>query len=339
MTKELVSIVVPVYNCEKYLEKCLDSLMNQTYKNIEIILIDDGSQDSSASICDIYAEKYSNVCVFHKENGGASSARNMGIAKARGKYIGFIDADDYVYPTYIESLYTLIEEYAADISMCTCYKMNEKETIPQLSKNLDEKNIECFTSEEAIEKLLYRKGIIGYPVVKLFRANEIKEKMFLENVVYGEDFIFIYNTIKSAKKIVLLRENLYIYIQHDNSITHQKVKVQSYQVSWEAYIDNIYARIIKEDQKLVPALSAKTMIYALDFYSRLINVNEAGELCRNLMVYIKQCCSIVLKDKKCKQFNRFLALMCCFSASFTGYLCSLFLRVKNILGIEVRKSL
>ena len=113
--EELISIIVPVYNVEKYLEKCVDSIINQTYKNIEIILVDDGSKDNSGKICDIIKEKDERIKVIHKQNGGLSDARNAGLKIAKGTYIGFVDSDDYIAEDMYQTLYSLSKEKNADI--------------------------------------------------------------------------------------------------------------------------------------------------------------------------------------------------------------------------------
>ena len=115
----LVSVIVPVYKVEKYLSKCLDSIVNQTYKNLEIILVDDGSPDNSGKICDEYAQKDSRIKVIHKENGGLSSARNAGLDIATGEYIAFADSDDSVHLDFVEKLYRAIKEENADIACCS----------------------------------------------------------------------------------------------------------------------------------------------------------------------------------------------------------------------------
>lgn len=116
--KELISIIVPVYNVEQYLDDCLISIINQTYKNLEIILIDDGSTDKSGKICDEYAKKDSRIIVIHKENGGVSSARNAGLRIAKGAYIGFVDPDDWIAEDMYEVLYSNAKKYDADVSVC-----------------------------------------------------------------------------------------------------------------------------------------------------------------------------------------------------------------------------
>ena len=118
-----ISIIVPVYNVEKYLENCIESILNQTFKDFELILVDDGSTDNSGKICDIYEKKDSRIKVIHKNNGGLSSARNAGLDIACGKYVGFIDSDDSIHPRMYEILYDLIKKYESDISCCNYKKI------------------------------------------------------------------------------------------------------------------------------------------------------------------------------------------------------------------------
>lgn len=133
MKEDLISIIVPVYKVENYLSKCLDSMICQTYKNIEIILVDDGSPDNSGKICDDYAKKDSRIKVIHKENGGLSDARNAGLKIATGKYIGFVDSDDYISVEMYEKLYNQAKKEDADIACCNYYRVKmEKNLIKEL---------------------------------------------------------------------------------------------------------------------------------------------------------------------------------------------------------------
>lgn len=132
---DLISIIVPVYNVEKYLNKCIDSIINQTYKNIEIILVDDGSTDNSGKICDEYLLRDSRIKVIHKNNGGLSSARNEGINISSGEYIGFVDSDDWVEPNMYEEMYKKILYSNADIVDCGYWKEYENKSIKYISAN------------------------------------------------------------------------------------------------------------------------------------------------------------------------------------------------------------
>lgn len=149
----LISVIVPVYNVEKYLPKCIESICGQTFHNLEIILVDDGSTDDSGKICDSYKEKDARICVVHKKNGGLSDARNVGIDKCNGEYIAFIDSDDYVMRDYFEYLYALVERYDSDISICNCsYVYDGAESVDKNFKPL-EMNMK---SHEALGIMLYQ---------------------------------------------------------------------------------------------------------------------------------------------------------------------------------------
>ena len=142
---ELISIIIPIYNVEKYLHCCINSVIRQTYKNLEIILIDDGSPDNCGKICDEYAKKDNRIKVIHKENGGLSSARNAGLDIAKGEYISFVDSDDYVAENFIEKLYKLCKENDADIAECDFYriKANEKSMLYVSTTAVMNKELNC----------------------------------------------------------------------------------------------------------------------------------------------------------------------------------------------------
>ena len=129
MEKPLISIIIPVYKVEKYLEKCIKSVLDQTYKNLQIILVDDGSPDNCGNICDNYAKIDNRIEVIHKENGGLSDARNVGLKKARGKYIGFVDSDDYVSNEMFENMYNTLVNNNADVSICNFYTVIDNKNI------------------------------------------------------------------------------------------------------------------------------------------------------------------------------------------------------------------
>jgi glycosyltransferase involved in cell wall biosynthesis len=154
----LISIIVPIYNIAEYASECIQSLINQTYKNIEIILVDDGSTDHSPAICDEFAEQDERIKVIHKRNGGLSDARNAGLDVATGEYIGFVDGDDWVDEDMYETLYHLIYEHQADISICTHYT-----ELPNRTKvKYKSKKTKIFSSQKAIATLIEDKIIQNY---------------------------------------------------------------------------------------------------------------------------------------------------------------------------------
>ena len=211
MEKDKVSIIVPVYNVEKYIEKCLNSLISQSYKNIEIILIDDGSKDNSGKICDKYKRKDPRIKVIHKENAGVSEARNSGIQKATGEYLCFVDADDFVMNDYIEYLHQLIVKGSSDIAICTKMfsNFNEKQTSDEVIESLDGEN-------SIIRILNYRMPIGVYS--RIFKKDLIDNNRirFLKDVYMGEGFNFNVACFQKAKKVIISNYKVYYY-RRDNT--------------------------------------------------------------------------------------------------------------------------
>ena len=211
MEKDKVSIIVPVYNVEKYIEKCLKSLISQSYKNIEIILIDDGSKDNSGKICDTYKGKDSRIKVIHKENAGVSEARNSGIQKATGKYLCFVDADDFVMNDYVNYMYQLIVKNSSDIAVCAKMfsNFNEEQSSDEMTAVLD--------GENAIIRILnYRMPIGVYSRIfkkDLIKNNKIK---FLKDIYMGEGFNFNVACFQKAKKVIISNYKVYYY-RRDNA--------------------------------------------------------------------------------------------------------------------------
>ncbi len=213
---DLISIVVPVYKVEQYLPKCIDSILAQTYTNFELILVDDGSPDNSGKICDDYAEKDSRVRVIHKENGGLSSARNAGILKATGKYIGFIDGDDYIASNMFECLYQAIQENHAQLSVCDFQNVNDEgECLQTTTKHMTEDN--TISGRE----LLSSDALSVFWVIacnKLFEKTLFDKTRFYEGKQHEDEF-FIHKILKQCETIAVVRKKLYYYVQRKNSIT------------------------------------------------------------------------------------------------------------------------
>lgn len=215
--EDLITIVIPIYNVEKYLEKCLASVINQTYKNLEIILVDDGSPDNCGAICDEYAKKDARIKVIHKENGGLSDARNSGIKAATGKYITFIDSDDYVTTDYIEYLYGLIKKYNVKLSIC------KLQIVWKDIKTQDESDLkdECLDIKSAYENLLFQKGIDISANAKLYLTELWKNYEFPKGKVY-EDTAVIYKLLEESNNIAFGNKECYFYIARMGSISKQQ---------------------------------------------------------------------------------------------------------------------
>jgi len=210
---DLISVIVPIFNVEQYLEKCINSLINQTYKNIEIILVDDGSTDKSSKICDKYASQDNRIKVIHKQNGGISSARNTGMNIAKGKYYSFVDADDMVANDFYESLYTLLKKYNADISVCDYIRIYDYEfDIPEIQEVVTEYTNDTFAP-------LFNLKTHPYAVMiwnKLYIRDLFDGIEFLEGMVH-EDEELTYRVCDKSKKIVFTNRQLYYYNQFNQS--------------------------------------------------------------------------------------------------------------------------
>ena len=225
---DLISIIIPVYNVEKYISRCLDSLINQSYKNLEIILINDGSTDKSGEICDSYSNQYENIYVYHKKNGGVSSARNLGLEKINinSKFIGFIDPDDFIDQDMYKILYDNLIKYDADMSICDMEKVYNNNDYEKITNTNDEKITNNIDVLEAFFYDIERYGVVWN---KLYKRECIKDIKF-DVVKSSEDIIYSQEAIYNSKKIVITNEKLYYYYQRKKSITKG-----GYKYFWEDF--------------------------------------------------------------------------------------------------------
>lgn len=216
--QDLVSVIVPIYNMEKHLDRCLESILGQTYQNLEILLIDDGSTDGSLEIINGYAERDSRVRVLHKENGGVSSARNLGLEMMRGEYCTFVDPDDYIAKVYVEWLYNALNNYRADLATCGFCSATPEET-PSLPT---QGNPNCFQVDMTKLSLFGEED--GHSFwdcwAALYKSSLIGNLRFDVDLYYGEDTLFFVSYLKRTKALVDVRDDLYVYVQHADSACH-----------------------------------------------------------------------------------------------------------------------
>lgn len=277
-----VSIVVPIYNSEKYLKRCINSILNQTYKNIEILLIDDGSDDNSGKICDRYSKRYRKIKVFHIQNSGVSNARNLGIQNSTGEYIQFVDSDDYIKSDMTEKLIKNALKYDSDMVMCS-YKLISKY---RTKIERVDKNNTYYNQNEFLYKLLEAQhyDYFNSPFNKLYKAELIKGNkiLFDAKISLGEDLIFNLNIIRFGKRFSTVKESLYYYIVSDNpqSLTKKKrldiwensklifnkyVETYKYLGAYKKYKSNIDGMIIHQVDTLL------NIIFNSNFYDSEIN--------------------------------------------------------------------
>ena len=218
-TKDLISVIVPVYNVEKYLPQCIDSILNQTEKNLEIILVDDGSLDNSGKICDEFSKKDDRIVVIHKKNNGLSSARNAGLEIAKGNYIGFVDSDDWLDKSMYEVLLKLLKENNSDISCCDFFKTaNSNDSIP----HIDNEIINSYNNIESLNNFyngLYTQTVVAWN--KLYKRELFKDISYPVGKIH-EDEGTTYKLYYKANKITYTNRPLYYYRITPNSITTSK---------------------------------------------------------------------------------------------------------------------
>lgn len=234
-----ISVIVPVYNVEKYLPHCLDSIINQSYTNLEIILIDDGSSDNCPEICDKYAEKDRRIIVIHKRNGGLSDARNTGIESATGEYLAFVDGDDYIAVNMYEILEKRIIGDRADIAVCNFLYVNEQgELLQEKNYNLPILN-KCLESRNAIKKLSGPKSWYYVTAWNKLYHREIFDGLRFPKGKYHEDEFVIHHIIQKCGRISCVQDPLYYYVQRDKSITSEQFSLRRMDIA-DALIDRYY---------------------------------------------------------------------------------------------------
>ena len=247
--KPLISVIVPVYNVERYLPRCIESILGQTYTNFELILVDDGTPDRSGIICDRYAEKDSRIKVIHKENGGVSSARNAGIDAAQGEWITFIDSDDWVSDKYLEKLesFTLFSEI--DFVMACIEYRGIKIHTPKIKTEL----LDFSKNDSAdMERMLNIHDIVG-PCSKMFKTKTLKDNSvyFLEDVHFGEDEIFIYEYLKCCNRIYFSDSTIYYYNKLNELSASHNLSYTTKLMEWRLYAVFKQAELL-EHHKIAP---------------------------------------------------------------------------------------
>ena len=279
--KPLISIIVPVYNLEKLICKCVESLLAQTYKNIEIILVNDGSKDTSPAICDKYAAADNRVKVIHKANAGVSEARNSGLDAMNGEYVTFIDGDDFVTEDLIECLYKVTADNNADISTCAHFRLEFDGTIKYVNPMDTETEATIINNgENAVADMFYGKSCSASSWGKLYKK-EIFSELRFPDYVMGEDTYVAYHAFRKATTVAHTNRPLYYYVQHTASVTNNKANYYKF-----------YDYIRLYDHIISCETNNKNEKYMLSVYNRLIE--------NNFWVYMKlrNCPNMFIQEKK-----------------------------------------
>ncbi len=231
----LISVIVPIYKVEPYLEKCVQSIQNQTYKNLEIILVDDGSPDACGDMCDKFAQEDSRIIVVHRENGGLSAARNSGLDVAHGEYVGFVDSDDYIDGDMLECLYRELVAHKSELAVCRARILSEHDGQP--FDTAASYSVTEYRGDEAHRYIL--QNLDNSVWNKLFFREAIGALRFPHGKIHGEDFIFVLQYLRRITQIVVLNCEKYNYIKHKNSITQSSFSKSS--------LDEIYVKDYIQD--------------------------------------------------------------------------------------------
>lgn len=281
---ELISVIIPVYNVERYLERCLDSVVNQTYKNLEIILIDDGSSDGSGEICDKYAKLDKRIIVIHQNNSGVSAARNKGIDIAKGDYISFIDSDDTIEANMYEILLKNAVESGAEISYCGFSQIELNGEVKYINNTLKkiilEKKevVKGYFFNDAIKLLMY------CPWNKLFSKKILKTVRYREDLAIGEDILFVFECIRKANYLCMEDVCLYNYMKRENS------------AMTSSFSDKRMHYIIAAEE--IEKICRDEFPYAVKEAGLWVYMHKLN-ICRQLL------CNPIFKKKYQKEFNEY----------------------------------
>lgn len=274
MLDEKVSIIVPVYNVEVYLERCVKSIINQTYTNIEILLVDDGSTDKSGILCDEFAECDERIAVFHKENGGLSDARNYGIDRAAGEYLIFVDSDDYIHPQMVEALYKAQNITDADVTACDYTR--DIDVISKIHiEDYSLLGIRTFDRDEAMNS-------VSANGIHVMAWNKLYKKKLFENIRYPkgrihEDEWILHHLLWECEKVAVISEKLYFYTYRDDSIIGQ-FSIRNIEDGRYAYEDRVQFVAEKKWDAVKQIVAENTCYYCLTNYEKLLEQEQSVEI-------------------------------------------------------------
>ena len=228
----MISIIIPIYNVSQYLNECIQSVVNQSYKDFECVLIDDGSSDGCEMICDQWAQKDSRIKVIHQSNQGVSKARNRGIAEAQGEYITFIDSDDWIDPNYLNELFQPIEKYNVDLVVCGLQQQYNNGTFQNYSYKTGIIKIEKQFTNEFTD--INKQFLLFGPVIKLYRKSIIQKHNihFPPEYTYGEDLLFNYSYLEYVKAIYIVDQCLYHYRIIGNGTLSSIKRINQFEIDY-----------------------------------------------------------------------------------------------------------
>lgn len=302
-----ISVIIPVYNTQPYLKRCIESILSQTHQDFEIILIDDGSTDKSAGICDEYATQYENISVIHNDNQGPAASREEGVKRAGGSLIMFVDSDDWLHEKILEKLYIGMMEANADIVCCThqdIYK-NKKREYPC---DIKDDYLDCVTSIEIMEQIHKTRNVPTGPVAKLYKKALFEQVDFRNDVTIGEDYSMLIQLAENAKKIRILKEVLYYRQMRGDNLSHS-----GYTKRHEGALYN-YMQIRNKLIEKYPELSKDITGYHIEYEMAVITAMCRSNVYDRKIIFqlrkdLKEHLRIVLANVKITSYIKISAVM------------------------------
>lgn len=298
----IISVIVPVYKVELYLDRCVESILAQTYTALDIILVDDGSPDNSGAMCDEWARKDDRVRVIHKENGGLSDARNFGLNVATGEYIVFIDSDDVIHPDMFRVLLQAMQETDAQIATCEVTHTFEGDA-PAYTCDGD---LTVLTPSEAIERLWYQTGFYPSACTKMYNRNVFSSHRFEKGLLF-EDVEIMHKLLWSAERIVHTPAKLYGYMHRRDSITTARFTARDLDIL------EIADRMLAFAEETAPLLCGAAQAYAVTAAMRVeLNAPKTAEFIdgrAKAQKWLKEFGFAVLRDKKTRRKTRYALLL------------------------------
>lgn len=312
MKHDRISIIIPIYNTEKYLKKCLDSVINQSYRNLEIILINDGSTDNSLNICNEYKKKDNRIKVIHKQNEGVSIARNEGIKVSTGKYVIFIDPDDYVANDHVETLYRCMIDNNVDLVISNAIDVNEEGIV----LNAKETNDLFMNKDECLKELLSEYNFIHVCWGNIYKRELLENSIFNYKYRIAEDLDFLYAYIKKIKSAYFLSKSTYFWLKREGSATNSQ-----YSEKWNDelkicnFIINETCKLDNDLHKYAKAKYIRTNINQVQRFN--LQKNQVKIFKDNIKIYKKEVLKYEFFNKKEKlKINLFLKSYKLFKLAF-----------------------
>ncbi len=300
----MISVIVPVYNVEKYLDQCIKSILNQTFRDFELILVDDGSTDNSGKMCDKYSLKDKRVRVIHKENGGLSDARNKGTRAAKGTHITYIDSDDFVSVDYLYTLWNLIKKYKADMAV-TGMEVFFDGNSPKKTNNKNK--IRNFSGNDALKTVLYQNGMDTSACAMLI-SSSIAKKFNFPFGKYHEDDFTTYKYYLNADRVAISSDKQYFYRQRKGSIMHSFGKANIDELDAADNLVNVLSVINTELGKAAKAKKFSNYCQTIINFDNLRK--ERPDVYFRITKYIMEVRFEILKDKSCRKKNRIASAIC-----------------------------